>query len=92
LWKSNNAAQGHCLQLNNFKVVQWNFRDVVNIGVMGRKFMLGTSEVSLDNISRHNIGFEGPKIGFEVNSQIQKAGVPNTVSQKGMLLYDHFQC
>jgi len=39
---------------------------------MGRKFLLGTLKVGLDNISRPNIGFKGRKIGFEVNSQIQK--------------------
>jgi len=36
---------------------------------------------------------QGRKIGFEINSWIQtKAGVPNTGSQKGMLLHHQFQC
>jgi len=33
---------------------------------------MGKLKVGLDNISRPNIGFEGCKLGFEVNSVIQR--------------------
>jgi len=35
LWKSNIGVQGNGLQLNNLKVAQWNFCDVVKIGLDG---------------------------------------------------------
>ena len=35
LWKSNIGTQGDGFQLNNFKVAQGNFCDVVNIGLGG---------------------------------------------------------
>ena len=59
---------------------------------MGRKFLLGTLKIRFDNSSRPNMGFAKHEIGFEAELMDTKAGVPNTVSHKGMLFHDQFQC
>jgi len=71
--------------------IQWDVSENIQV----QKNLLGPLKVSWINISQHitlKCWFQSTKHWFGGQLIDTKAGVPDTVSQKEMLLHDQFQC